>query len=534
MTTLSSLPPASRLSNALPQNVGLSPVLPGKVAPQSSPMPQQSAIVTVGAGSSNSAPDQTYSMPRTLATSPASSIWMTRSNDTVSSLMAGNFFSHSLTNRLKGLGSALLDMVKSGASSFSQSVTQSSAESAAVTSASGPTSFPWADEKLVIKTQSGVEVNISLNTQEDRLAVKMTSSGELSEAERIALGNLSGAFQDAIDGLNAKPPHLDLGGLTQFDSTVLSSVDFHSNITLDKQAPQTLDFHADGVARTLSLDGPIGTVNVKVDMLDASNWGSPKQRTAAIDSYLKQFDQAASRGNADASLMAMFKDAFSQMNSNYAVSPLQHPSVVLAKNDYAMLTGLADFDASITQMPKAPNPMHLSELDTFFYQTSQNTNIRGASQLDRSISQHQQSHLTASYHKPLVPDIPLELTTQNKSQNYYYEQIDDTAESSTDIEYTKGRLTKALSTLSASQSTHISKYEMGKLTEDTTTPFNASLTQDILATLKPFLENTRPRLPLDVYRYQQVLSDVHDQIFLRANPADLHAKGWNIPIASQD
>ncbi|WP_325512110.1 hypothetical protein [Oxalicibacterium sp.] len=528
MTSLSSLQPANRSPSAPSTNTVLSRVLPGNTEAQSS---QQSAIVTVGAGNPERVPEQTYSIPRTSVAS-SSPVWKTNANDAISSRMAGNFFSRSLTNRFTGLGSALLDMLKNGTSNFSQSVTRSSAGSAAISSSSQQIPpFPLANEKLVVKTKSGVEVTISLSNQDDHLEVAMDSSGELGDAERAALGNLSAAFQDAIDGLSAKPPRLDLAGLTQFDPTALSSVDFHSRITLDDQASQTLDFHADATTRTLNLDGPTGMMNVSIDMHDPSIWGSSKQRADAIDSYLKQFDQAASRGNADKSLMAMFKDAFTQMNSSYAAAPQQqqlqrHPAITLADADHAMLTGLADFNASIGQVPKSPNPMHLSELDTFSYQVSQSTTVKGTNQLNRSISQQQQSHLSASYHLSLIPDVRLELTTENKSQNYYYKQIDDTANSSTEIAYTKGKLTNASSTQSASQSTHVLKYEMGKVTKDTTTPFNASLTRDILATLKPFLDDSRLQTPDDIYRWEQTLSNVHDQSFLRSNPADLHASDW--------
>jgi hypothetical protein len=537
MTTLSPLNSASRSSNAVPRSVDTSSVLPGKVEAQYPSTPPQSTIVTVGANKLDVVP-QTYSMPRLQPAASLPPVWEHPPGDKISTLMAGNFLSGSLTNRLKGLGSALLNSLKNGAGNFSQSITKSSdslnAAGATVASSGQTSSFPLASEELTIKTKSGIRVEISLNTQDDRLAVDMKSSGELSDAERAAIGKLADAFQDAVGGLAAVPPRLDLGGLTQFDTTVLSSVDLHSSVALDDQGPQTLDFHADGVTRKLDLDGPIGMVSVNVDMRDASNWGSPKQQGAAIVNYLKQFDQAASRGKGDASLMAMFKDAFTQLNSDYTTSSQQRPTVALAENDYAMLTGLADFNASVSQMPKTPNPMHLDERNTFSYQASQSTQIKGRTPLDRSILQQQQSHLTASYHMSLIPDVPLELTTENKSQNYYYTEIDDTAESVTEIAYDKGRLSKAQSTQSASQSTHVLKYEMGKLTEDNTTPFNASLTRDILATLKPFLEDSKPELPMDIYGWQLTLENVHNQILLQTNPSDLNRNDWDATLRPQE
>jgi hypothetical protein len=521
MTIVSSLNSASRLSNAPPQNVGLRSVASGKVTAQTPVLPQQSTIVTVGAENPASAA-QTYSSSGMSANTALAPIWETQSNDDVSSLMAGNFQSQLLASRFKGLGSALLDMFKTGSGSrFSQSVMQLPPDQSSSITQTGST--PLADEKLVIKTKSGVEVDISLESQDGGLAVKMKSSGELSDDERAALAKLSGAFQDAIDGLSANQPRLDLGGLMQFDSTVLSSVDLHSDITPPGQATQSMAFHADSTARTLSFDGPVGTVKVNVDMHDSSSWGSQKQQADAIDSYLKQFDQASSRGKGEESLTAMFKDAFTQMNSNYG-APSLRPAASLAESDHAMLTGLADFKASVTQRPQASNPMRLSELDTFSYDVSQSTNVKGGSQLDRSISQQQQSHLKASYHMSFVPDVPLELSTLKSSQNYYYKQIDDAADSATDIGYNKGLLVRASLSQSASQSTELSKYEMGELVNHTKTPFNASLTRDILATLKPFLRSDKPMSPVDAYRWQETLSDVHKQILLQDDPATLRAQ----------
>ena len=291
--------------------------------------------------------------------------------------MAGNFFSSSLGSRLQGLGSALLAMVKNGADGFTQSVALAPRESSEVDSADTQnSSYPAAEIKLQIRTQSGVDVAIVLGSENDRLQVQMQSSGELSDAERTALGDLAAGFQDAIDGLAAKPPVLNLSGLTKFDAKVLSSVDMQSSVTLDNDGPQKLAFHADSTSRSVNMDGPVGTMSVSVDMRDSSIWGNAKQKAAAIDSYLKQFDKAASRGNADKSLLGMFKDAFTQMNTDY-VAATQQPKISLADIDHAMLTGLADFKASVKQVTTSPNPKNLSEVDSFAYDASQTTQVGG-------------------------------------------------------------------------------------------------------------------------------------------------------------
>ena len=217
MTAISALQSTASRSNVpSAPNIGV----PGAVSSPSQSV-QQSTIVTLGVNNQALAIDPTYSV--------SAPIWKVRSNDAVSTLMAGNFFSSSLGSRLQGLGSALLAMVKNGADGFTQSVALAPRESSEVDSADTQnSSYPAAEIKLQIRTQSGVDVAIVLGSENDRLQVQMQSSGELSDAERTALGDLAAGFQDAIDGLAAKPPVLNLSGLTKFDAKVLSSVDMQS------------------------------------------------------------------------------------------------------------------------------------------------------------------------------------------------------------------------------------------------------------------------------------------------------------------
>jgi len=92
---------------------------------------------------------------------------------------------------------------------------------------------------------------LSLSSQGNGLEVDIkVTDGSLSEADRTALAKLSAAFQNAIDGLTTVPPQLDLSGLTQFDPSVLSSVDFHANVQVEGNKNQTVDFHADSQRRT--------------------------------------------------------------------------------------------------------------------------------------------------------------------------------------------------------------------------------------------------------------------------------------------
>ncbi|GGC81548.1 hypothetical protein [Undibacterium terreum] len=459
-------------------------------------------------------------------------VWESKSSDALSYLMAYNYTFQPSAGRFAGIGAAMLDQFKSGVTQISQTVQQGSPATqlnpygGVVLDTPAPL-HGLGDNQMTlnITTKSGVKVSLSLDSREDGIAVQMKSDGELSDAERGALAKLAQGFQDAIDGISSGQPKIALDGLTQFDPSVLASVDFHASIQQGANASQSLDFHADAAKRTMSLNGPAGQAQVSVDLSSPLGRGSPAQQSKAIANYLKQFDQAGSRGKADASLMAMFKDAFTEMNSSYGASAQAQagalPSISLEDQDYSMLTGLADFSASVTQAKTSPNPMRPSEKDSFSYQLSQHTEIKGPDQADRSISQTQQSSLQASYHQPPSPNVRLVLTTAAESQNYSYYTINDTASSSVDMAYQKGILVKANLTQSASQSTRIQKYVHGHLTDDTTTPSQTTLTQDLVKTLMPDTKKDETRTPLERYQRQQMLSATNDMIFLQTDPARL-------------
>ncbi|MFP3710458.1 hypothetical protein SB783_41500, partial [Paraburkholderia sp. SIMBA_009] len=114
-------------------------------------------------------------------------------------------------------------------------------------------------------------------------------------------------------------------------------------------------------------------------------FGSAQQQTTAINNYLSKFDSAQKRGEGDATLMALFKSGFADLHKSYgdwapqgtATTRLGMPAEV----HRTMLSGLADFSASINQAPVASNPLRPREFDTFSYETSQNTTSSGRPQL---------------------------------------------------------------------------------------------------------------------------------------------------------
>ncbi len=91
----------------------------------------------------------------------------------------------------------------------------------------------------------------------------------------------------------------------------------------------------------------------------------------------------------------------------------------------------------------------------------------------------------------------------------------------THLAYQNGQVTQASLNQSASQSTETSTYLRGKRVADTTTPSESSKTSDLLALLKPLLQDNQKSG--NTARWQQALSKIHDQIFLQAVPASLNS-----------
>jgi len=460
-------------------------------------------------------------------------VWERSSSDLMSSKLASNFSNAGNAARFTGLGAALLERFTTDSSSYSQSVMkQTSAQSAssAANVAAQTQLHTKADNQisLSIKTASGALVDITLGSDDDGLGVQVNvSKGTLSDADRKALAGLAEGFQKAIDGLTAQPPKLDLSGLTKFDTSVLSSVDLHA--TLGTTNTQTLDFHADANTSSVKSTGVAGTVDISVDMSQRALLGTDSQQKQALNSYLKQINSAGNRGDADESLMAMFKDAFTALNSNYGDTATTYKTrgsepvyFSLTKTDKNMMTGLADFTASISQTPvDTTNPMRPDETDTFSYQVSQTSSITGTGTQNRNITQKQQSHLVASYHQSLTPGLQLNLTSDRNSQNYLYYQIDDKSESTTSVQYHKGALVSASVDQSASHLTHIQKYMKGTLESDTTTPESVSKTTDLLGKLQSAWENNAPRMSFQDYLNHQTLPDLSGMVLMESDPAQL-------------
>ncbi|MDB6141364.1 MAG: L-lactate dehydrogenase [Pseudomonas sp.] len=526
MTTLSSVNITPLVAPRPAANVPAATNNPDSTAAASVP----ASIVTLGQ-STPAATDQTYSSRGLLADSAVPLALENSRGDKLTLSMIGNLSSPSTAGRFHGLGAALVAQLSTGRGNYSQSVLSPTGQkpSAAELAVDQKKLHTEADNSisLTIKTASGGTVLLNLSSQDGGLGVQIqVTGGTLSDTESSAIGKLADAFQSAIDGFTATPPKLDLGKLSQFDPSVLSSVDLNAKLKLSETQNQTLSFHADSQKKTVNMSGPAGAVQLSVDTKNPAIQGNAQQQAQALRSYLNQFDSARQRGDGDADLMTLFKDAFSQMNgiTSKDLSPTTlktSSSIPVTDVDRVMLTGLADFSASITQVPVSSNPMRPTELDTFAYTVSQDTSTKGSSQLNHSIKQNQQSHLSASYHQGLYPGSRLALDKTMGSQNYNYYQIDDKASSTASLTYDAGVLSSASLVQSATQTTHVMRYEMGQLKDDKTTPTEASKTQDFLGPLEAALLKQRKEAQSMGVSTSATALALHSQVILQADPGQL-------------
>ena len=142
--------------------------------------------------------------------------------------------------------------------------------------------------------------------------------------------------------------------------------------------------------------------------------------------------------------------------------------------------------------------------------------------MDRSVSQDQQSSLSASFHKGLKGGKAPALDGSLESQNYLYVQVQDKASSSASLSYKDGLLVNASVEQSASQNTRTQKYVMGKLTEDTTVPKEASVKRDYLVLLEyAAKESKKSKDALQDSTLKDALAELHASVMLQEDPSAL-------------
>lgn len=520
--------------NAITAAQSLTPVYTPAVSVQVKAIEQSvttetSPATSVSLGQPITAPPQTYTANGTLGGPQIRYAWEQESSDKLSTALLDSIQSSAAGARFKGLGAALLaQLAANGGQSISQSVlTVPAAEQTdpgvLKLQLAHLREHPASSVSFSLTTASGATISLSLASGENGLAVNAeVRNGELSSEELEGLAAMADDFQSAIDGLTQVPPRLQLGSLVKLDSNLFSSLQLNASLDVRGEL-QTFDLSLDDTARKLTLDGPSGRVQMNLDTPSAALLGSTAQRQAAIDSYLSQFDAAQKRGKGDDNLMGLFKDAFTQLNAvDERKQAVTERVSLLSATDRALLSGLADFNASISQPPQRSNPMRLDESDRFEYQASQSTTIKNAGGLNRSVQQEQQAGLKAAYHVGLNPLTNMQLGLDKESQNYRYHEIDDQSSSSTRLAYENNRLVQASATQQASQSERVRTYVNADLVEDVTTPTSATQAHDLLNLLTDAFRDERlARQDNGASILDETLKTLRSRWQLQSNPADI-------------
>ncbi|SDP88301.1 hypothetical protein SAMN05216303_108249 [Rhodoferax sp. OV413] len=447
--------------------------------------------------------------------------WLSRSEDTVSKLMARNFSSSGNTSRLTGLGGALLERFASSATDFKQSVVNFVPKNNATAALTGLSqaalanvgSNASAEVSLSIRTRSGTVVSLVLTNQSAGLGVEINSSRPLSSAERQALTQLAGGFEKAVQSITADPPRMDIADLGAYDSAVLSSIALSAKV--DRKGEKVLlEFRAEDGLRSLKLQTPTDQIDLKLDLGNPAMWGPAAQREQSIARYLGQIEQAGQRGQAKAEWIASVQDAFSALQHSYGSSTGSTSAAT------PLLTGLADFDLHIQTSAQASNPLRPDELDRFDYRTRQSTQTSGPADQPDSIRQLQTSALKAGFHSALTSAGPPQLTSEKNSQNYLYTQVDDQAHSEVALRFERDATTEANGQKSAHQSTHVQKYEFAVQVEERTTPKDFYVQQNLIEHLMDFQQ--QPSLDIaDRAEKDRLRSSGTQAILLETDPARL-------------
>ena len=505
--------------------------IPASTAPPDSAV--KAAISTaasskVSIGQSPSSVDiDTYNAKGTIGSGQVRYVWEQDGLDKLSLNMYSAVQSSSAASRFKGLGAALLEqLATNGGQGISQSgvaVDSGTATDPVLLGLQQARLREFATDSVTftLNTASGATVSLGLFSSEKGLAVDAeVLGGSLTASELKGLSMMADSFQTALNGLTQEPPSLKLGALVKLDPTLFTGLQFEAQLETASGARQQFALQMDEHTRSLELQTPSGTVKMNFDTQGGTLLGSETQRQAAVSNYLTQFDAAQKRGNGDEQQMTLFKDAFRQLNSVDATTlrPTNHDNP-LNKVSRMLLSGLADFNASLTTPEQRTNPMRPGEVDSFDYNVSQTTTRKGgATNLD--LQQDQQSTLKAAWHKSLNPLVELQLSLDSKSQNYRYHEVHDETSSSTRIAFVNNVMVEATATQQATQQERVRTYQQAELQSDVTTSASADQSRDLLDMLEKLLAQDRQaqRLGLTSSLEQQVQA-MRGLWLLQSNPA---------------
>lgn len=388
-------------------------------------------------------------------------LWASPQQDAISALMASNAntgAAGSLADQWRGLGGALLSRFATTDAAYGQTLADlappEGAEAGAVDAAQALGGVPdgAATVKLGIRTLSGqtVELTIAANLGAEEaqgprgLQVGVSSSGPLSERERQALARLAEGFDQVLEGLGQPDRlQLDLAGLMDFDGDVLAGLDLSVRNPKADQALSSFSLHLGSDSKTVDLKGAAGELSLNLAKGLPLGPADVPQRQSAIDEHLRRFDAAAERSHADGALLALFKQAFSQLHSapaGQADASAEALSPRLVRQLQPLHSGLEDFQASFRgDFERTNSRGAVNEKGRADYQVSQKTTVKpGGAPGELAIDQARDEKLEAQSIRSRFGGM-----LDTRTGNYDVHKVRDHNTSTTAIETAKGQLVRA-------------------------------------------------------------------------------------------
>lgn len=468
------------------------------------PASQPEIAVTLGRATE---PDPTYSsLGKTNATSTA---WAQPPADTASRLVESNLNAYGKSGRLasllNGLGSQLLQGLSGDQREWHQAAvvyrpgyrepgnSDVSAGGTAAVDALKAAAEIENTINLKIRTKSGKDVEIAIRFGGDGKAVQSSlgidikTSEDLDAGELAAIAKLGQGLDAALQGAVGEIPKVDIAGLLGFDSKFIAGVDLKLNGATQRNGVQSFEFHAAATSRSFSMQSVTGRLAVDVD-LSTAPLGSAEQQRAALQRFLDQFDAANVRAHGEEALLEQFKAAFTQLNTDYP-PPESRPAAalpawVLNDQDRSVLSGLADFKASMSGDFDNGSPTRkITEAGHMRYEVAQTTEIEGIDKKNGlRIVQSQTAALHATQERSRG-----KAALDKESGNYDVFRITDKTSSTTTVEYADLDVQSASQEESTSRLDQYEKWVDHELVEQRDTPYSTRVLRDLI-------EQVRPRL----------------------------------------
>lgn len=389
-----------------------------------------------------------YARPAPLPSQPAS--W---TPDAISEQMQSNLSGgRAAANPLQRLTGILFDRIASDADSFEQSLARFGSLPNAdrdqehwvggIGSARSSTTLQTLGFSLT--TRSGTSVRIELSHQMEpgffsanSLAAKVSINGNLSDAEREALGEMSELMERLAQEF-MKTGKLTLDGLEGFDSDLFEKLKLDFRSGTDHYA---LTLNSTPEERTLSINWNGNKVDLSLD-LAGNTLTSTEAKAQSLAHYLELIRDSVKKSDGETALADFMADSFATLHQ---LNDTESRNATIAQEklpDNTLLTGMQDFSATFTSKYTQPNTHSekFMERAGFTLELGQTSRVSGRPPIELSIDQEQHYSLSASYYRPLsfLEDVDFE------TQTYEYIEINEQSTRRTQQRYEMGRWVSAI------------------------------------------------------------------------------------------